>query len=384
MNLQLFSKIKITTKLSLIFVFFSTLIFVNNEVFAQKKDFIVVLDAGHGGKDPGKIGLRNIKEKDIALNIVLQLGKLLEKEKNIKVVYTRKNDVLIDLWERGRIANKSDADLFVSVHCNSWHTKSPNGVETYVLGLHANERNLAVAKAENEVILLEDNYEEKYKGFDPNLPESFIGLTLMQEEYLDQSIQLASLVQTKLVNDLKRRDRGVKQAGFVVLHQTYMPSILIETGFLTNASDIVQLSSSNGQSKIANAIYKGVKKYVQEVSLNTVETDAIVKQLEKEETSEKNTPSSSKSVQNSNINFKVQIASGARKLETKSYNFKGLKNVERVKVGRSYKYYLGNTSNYTKIKEIQQLAKSKGYTSAFIVAFENGKKISVEKVLKKS
>ena len=358
-------------------------LFNNQAIFAQKKEFIVVLDAGHGGKDPGKIGVHHAKEKDIALNIVLLVGQILEKEKNIKVIYTRKTDVFVDLWERGRIANKADADLFVSIHCNA-HNSQASGSETWVLGTHVNRQNFEVAKAENSVILLEDNYEMKYKGFDPNSPDSVIGLTLMQEEYLDKSIQLASIIQEGLTKNLNLLDRGVKQAGFVVLHQTYMPSVLIETGFLTNESEGTYLKTENGQSKYSKSISADILKYIQQLTLNTVLSINIAKN-ENNPASKTNTPiNDAESNIFSKIQFKVQIASGANKIDTKPYNFKGLKNVERVKVEGSYKYYLGNTSDYTEIKKMHELAISKGYTSAFIVAFENGKKIPVEDVFKKS
>ncbi len=317
MNLQLFSKIKIRTNFYLIFVFLIAFLFNNYMIFAQKKEFIVVLDAGHGGHDPGNIGIERAKEKDIALKIVLQVGRLLEKKSNIEVVYTRKTDVFVNLWERGDIANKMDADLFVSIHCNSWHTKTPNGIETYVLGLSGNEKNFAVAKAENKVILLEENYEEKYKGFDPNSPESFIGLTLMQEEYLDQSIQLASIVQNNLIKELKGKNRGVKQNRFVVLYQTYMPSILIEGGFLSSPIDYKYMNSVKGQEKMSRAIFNGIKTYVNQLALNSVtnDYDIVVNDHDNESTS-------TNSIELLyDVEFKVQIASGARKLETKSYNF---------------------------------------------------------------
>jgi len=381
MNSQLFSKINITTKFIFVFVFFSTVFSFTNSVLAQEKDFIVVLDAGHGGKDPGKVGYKKSKEKEIALKIVLQIGKLLEKEKGIKVIYTRKTDVFVDLWERGRIANKADADLFVSIHCNA-HNSQAYGAETWVLGTHANRQNFEVAKAENAVILLEDNYQKNYKGFDPNSPESVIGLTLMQEEYLDQSIQLASIIQKGLTTDLKRKDRGVKQAGFVVLHQTYMPSVLIETGFITNKIEGPFLNSKIGQQKFSREIYKNILKYIQQLNINTVRNDSVITEIPKKK---KGKVIEKKIVTNfENVVFKVQIASGSRKLETKPYNFKGLKNIERVKIGKTYKYYFGLTQSYSKIKELQKLAKSKGFRTAFIVAFKNGKKIPVNNILKKS
>ncbi|WP_245949324.1 N-acetylmuramoyl-L-alanine amidase family protein [Lutibacter citreus] len=360
------------------FVFLTVFLFGENTLFAQKKEFVVVLDAGHGGKDPGKVGYKKVKEKDIALKIVLQVGKLLSKRKGIKVIYTRKTDVFVDLWERGKIANRADADLFVSIHCNA-HNSQASGAETWVLGTHANQRNFEVAKAENAVILMEDNYKTNYKGFDPNSPESVIGLTLIQEEYLDKSIQLASIIQTEFTNKLKRKDRGVKQAGFVVLYQTYMPSILIETGFITNYKEGVFLGSKSGQSKFSETIYSGVSKYIDQLELNTIAVEHKITPKTAESEKKSNIVANY-----SNVAFKVQIASGSRKLETKSYNFKGLKNVDRVKVGRSYKYYLGNTSDYSRIKELHSLAKSKGYKSAFIVAFKNGEKISIDEVLKKS
>ena len=394
MNSQLFFKFKVTTKLSFIFVFLIAFLSNSDAVFAQNKDFIVVLDAGHGGKDPGKVGYQNSKEKEIALEIVLQVGSLLEKQPNVKVVYTRKSDVFVDLWERGRIANKADADLFVSIHCNA-HNSDASGSETWVLGTHANSKNFEVAKAENSVILLEDNYKTNYKGFDPNSPESVIGLTLMQEEYLDQSIQLASIIQNGFTNDLKRKDRGVKQAGFVVLHQTYMPSVLIETGFLTNKVEGPFLNSKVGQQKFSNSIYSDILKYMKQLTLNTVVSNKVkeskpketsITLTEKEKVIENepiNTPEKDIN-SDENVQFKVQIAAGSRKLETDSYNFNGLENVERAKDKNIYRYYIGETSSYTKIKEFQKSAKSKGYSTAFIVAFKNGNKIYIDDVLKKS
>ncbi len=380
MNSQHFCINNGIAKIALIFVFLVSFLFFDSLVYAQKKEFVVMLDAGHGGHDPGNIGIKKIREKDIALKIALQVGKMLERESHIKVLYTRKKDVFVDLWVRGNMANEAGADLFVSLHCNSWATSQPHGIETYVLGLDGNKKNLAVAKAENKVILLEDNYKERYKGFDPNSPESFIGLELMQEEYLDQSIQLASLVQDNLIQEVKGNNRGVKQQRFVVLYQTYMPSILVESGFLSNPKDYKYMSTSSGQAKISKAIYEGIKKYVHQLELNTVVGDNSLASVNTKVPDEPEI----KSELYENVVFKVQIASGSRKLETKSYNFKGLKNVERAKVGRSYKYYLGKTSNYNSIQETLKVAKSKGFTSSFVVAFVNGKKVDVTKVLEKS
>jgi len=337
--------------------------------------FIVVLDAGHGGKDPGRPTKNGYKESDIALKIVLGIGKELSKNQNIKVVYTRKTDKFIELKERGRIANKANADLFVSVHCNAWHTSQPNGTETYVLGLHRNRTNFEVAKAENSVIFLEEDYEKNYEGFDPNSPEAAIGLTLAQEEYLDQSILLASLVQENFTNKLKRKDRGVHQAGFVVLHQTVMPSILVETGFITNKKEGAFLNSRNGQGKISKSIANAILDYK-----NSLYQDDEFASIGEQDTTEN--PNEGTLLNFKDIVFKVQIAASKRALEPRSYNFKGLTDITREKKGIMYKYLYGKTSNYDEVKKLKAEAESKGYTSCFIVAYKNGKKIALQEALK--
>lgn len=368
MDLQMYHKFNTKTKAIYVFVLSFCFILISLTTYAQEKTYTVVLDAGHGGHDPGNIGYKKYIEKDIALKIVLKVGKVLESNKSINVIYTRKTDVFVNLWERGNIANRADADLFVSIHCNAHHTKA-YGAENWVLG-PTNKKNLEIAKKENEVILLEENYKENYKGFDPSSPESFIGISLMAEEYLDQSLLLASIIQNNFTKKLKRKNRGVKQNAFVVLYQTYMPSVLIETGFLSNKSEGTYLNSKLGQSKFANSISDGIENYLDQIRENTVENSFIEDDEDDLE------------IINTDIVFKVQLASGSKKIETKSYNFKGLKGVERVKVGAYYKYYSGETSNFTTVKEYQKRAVKKGYSSAFIVAFKNGEKISVKKALK--
>lgn len=232
----------------------------------QTDQFIVVLDAGHGGHDPGNLG-NGYMEKNIALNIVLNVGRKLESNPDIKVIYTRKDDSFVDLFVRGEIANKANADLFVSVHCDS-HTSDANGAGTFVLGLHANQQNFEIAKKENSVIYLEDNYESRYADYDINSPESIIGLTIMQEEFLDQSVMLGKMMQDNFSNNLRRNDRKVKQAGFIVLHQTFMPSVLIETGFLTNKSEGLYLSSKKGQEEMGNAIASAIINYKNNTRIN--------------------------------------------------------------------------------------------------------------------
>ena len=221
--------------------------------------FVVVLDAGHGGHDPGNLG-NGYLEKNIALGIVLEAGKVLETNPDIEVVYTRKDDRFVDLYVRGEIANKAKADLFVSIHCDS-HNSDAHGAGTFVLGLHANKQNFEIAKKENSVIYLEDNYETRYAAYDINSPESIIGLTIMQEEFLDQSILLGKMMQDNFTKKLSRKDRKVKQAGFIVLHQTFMPSILVETGFLTNKSEGSYLNSRKGQAEMGKAIADAIILY---------------------------------------------------------------------------------------------------------------------------
>lgn len=343
-------------------------IFQNNTLVAQQK-FKVVLDAGHGGKDPGNSG-NGHSEKDISLKIVLAVGKLLENDGNIEVIYTRKDDTFLELYERSNIAQKSKADLFLSIHCDAFGKSSVHGAGTFVLGLHENDRNFDIAKKENKVILLEDDHKKNYGGFDPNSPESVIGLTLMQEEFLDQSLMLARLIQDNFVGDLKRNDRLVKQAGFLVLRNTFMPSVYVEAGFLTNKNEGAYLNSKKGQQEMAKAIFKAIKSYKKQLDKNVVI-----------EIKTKPKPVKPKSRIVKEVDFKVQISSSSKKVKTASYNFKGLKGVERVRVGAHHKYYYGKTSDYNKVLELKKKAKAKGYISAFIVAFKYGRKVSVRDVL---
>ncbi|RPD98648.1 N-acetylmuramoyl-L-alanine amidase [Aureibaculum marinum] len=340
-------------------------------IYAQQK-FKVVIDAGHGGTDPGNTG-NGYSEKDIVLKIALEVGKLLKADNSIEVIYTRDDDTFVELHERGSIAQKSKADLFVSIHCDAFHKSSVHGAGTFVLGLHENDRNFEIAKKENSVILLEDNYKANYDGFDPNSPEAVIGLTLMQEEYLDQSLALASLIQKNMVG-LGRKDRMVKQAGFLVLRNTFMPSVLIETGFLTNKLEGAYLNSKKGQQEVAKSIYKAIKSYKKQIDANTVVDVPPVKKEPKED-------NKSKTRIIKGVDFKVQIASSTKRISTEHYNFKGLKGVERVRVGAHHKYYYGFTSDYNKALAYRAEAKSKGYKGAFIVAFKNKKKISVKEAL---
>ena len=370
------------------------------EVIVPPRKFVVVLDAGHGGHDSGNRG-SGYFEKDIALDIILKTGAILEKNPNIKVIYTRKTDVFIELSKRADIANSAKADLFVSVHCNA-HTSNAYGTETFVLGLHANERNFDIAKKENSVILLEDDYKTNYDGFDPNSPESVIGLTLMQEEYLEQSLDLASHIQSNFTKQLKRYNRGVKQAGFLVLHRTFMPSVLIETGFLTNKNEGKYLNSDKGKQSMASSISKAVLKYMADVStmyeeIDEVENSAVVEknvtQKETTQVAEKTKPvAQSKSgdtitkTQEANtkseaVIFKVQLLSGSSKIATTPTNFMGLSGVSLHEENGVFRYFYGSEDSYEAVKKAKEIAVEKGYTSCFVVAFKNGSRIPLSEAL---
>jgi len=344
---------------------------------AQEDKFVVVLDAGHGGHDSGNLG-NGYKEKNIALNVTLEIGKELEKNKNIKVIYTRKTDVFIELHERANIANRADADLFVSIHCNA-HSSQAAGTETFVLGEKNTGRNFEVAKRENEVIFLEDNYEQHYEGFDPSSPESTIAIGIEQEVYVEQSIVLARKIEDNFINNAKRKSRGLKQASLLVIRNTYMPSVLVEVGFLTNNKEGAYLNTKSGQSKMAKAIKDAILSYKAEIDQNVGSSILGTEKLDTEtvETLE-NLP-----LEYEGITFKVQIAASSKDLETKPYNFKGLSDISKLKVGKLYKYFYGSTSDYNKVKQLQEEAKSKGYTSSFVVAYnKKGEQIELEEALK--
>lgn len=411
--------------------------FVNNDTKKGDLDkFIVVLDAGHGGHDPGNLG-NGYLEKNIALNIVLKVGEILSKNPEVKVIYTRKDDTFVDLYVRGEIANKANADLFVSVHCDS-HTSDAHGAGTFVLGLHANKQNFEIAKKENSVIYLEDNYESRYAEYDINSPESVIGLTIMQEEFLDQSIQLAKLMQDNFSNKLKRNNRKVKQAGFIVLHQTFMPSVLIETGFLTNKTEGSYLNSRDGQSEMGKAIADAILSYKENIKVvdtpaapevvsnkeeptvikdkeavaektvtsNEVETREV-KDLPKKEVAltveaikpaaeeKTNVPIEKKEVAEAgtngkqasaekmhNIIFKVQILASSKDMPLRAEDFHGLNRLSKEPYKNLFRYMYGNVSTHFEAKLLKSNADAKGYTSSYIVAYKDGQRIPMPKALK--
>lgn len=352
----------------------------------------VVIDAGHGGHDSGCLGASNY-EKTVCLSIALKVGELIKSSfPNVKVVYTRDKDVFVELHERAAIANRNKADLFICIHANS-ASPSAYGAETYVLGLHKTDSQKQVAERENSIIKLEQDKGARYKNIDLS-PDALIAIQLQMSVYLDQSIMFAERLQTEF-KAIGRHDRGVRQAGFLVLHQTTMPSVLIETGFLTNPSEEKFLGSKDGQIQMANSIFKAFKRYKnklegisEEVTPNKVEnktTDPekkpVVSQKEKEP--ETKIDSSKNQIDTKGkVVFKIQFDMSDKSIPLNSSRFKGLK-TEEYKHNGSFKYVTGmfvndfNGANTYKI-EVRKL----GFSTAFIVAFLDGERINLEKGIK--
>ncbi len=370
----------------------------------DKSDFFgvktVCIDAGHGGHDGGCQG-PNSQEKHVALSIALKLGEYIEENfKDVKVVYTRKTDVYLKLWERAAVANKAKADLFICIHANAAENKNALGTETFVMGLHKSEANLKVAQRENSAILLEDDYETRYSNFDPNSPESYIVLTMTQSAFLEQSLSFAAKVQKQFTERVGRRNRGVKQAGFLVLHQTSMPSVLIETGFLTNPEEEKFLTSGIGQDYMASAVYRAFKEYKAEIEKKTEEDlkqednpdsnkeeETKIKEPEKEEEKEvkkDKKKNKNKAEEPKGVVFKIQIATSAEKKELVPANFNGVQNVEMYEAGGIYRYTVGNEKNMSDANKLQLQLRTKGFKDAFIVAFSDGKRIAISEAIKLS
>ena len=388
------------------------LFFVLPVLQAKEKTFTVVIDAGHGGKDPGARG-SSINEKAINLAVALRLGSLIsEKHNDVKVIYTRKTDVFIELDERANIANRNKADLFISIHTNAVKRgSSAAGTETYTLGLARTDENLEVAMRENSAILLEDNYLQKYEGFDPTSSESYIIFEFMQNKHMEQSISLASEVQ-KCFTSLKRNNRGVRQAGFLVLRKTSMPSILVELGYISNPTEERFMKTKDGQNKLATAIYNAFTKYkweydrkrgalagnasaapILEVADNADEGDderpipAPPGSEEyirlKNEAGNASRSRTSKPVASAKQGvqakkgqtvYKIQILTSDKKLSSGSKLFKGYKNVDFFIEKGVYKYTYGETTSFDSIRKLRRQV-AKDFKDAFIVAFKDGKKV---------
>lgn len=340
----------------------------------------IVVDAGHGGHDPGTKGRYSI-EKDIALSIALKFGKYVEENlPDVEVVYTRKTDVFVELYKRAEIANKNNADLFISIHCNGVKSSSPFGTETFVMGLHKSEANLEVARKENASILMEDNYSEKY-DYDPNSPEAYIIFSLYQNAFLDQSLNLASKVQDQFRERVKRNDRGVKQAGFWVLYKTTMPGILIETGFLSNPTEEQFLMSDLGQTYIASAIYRAFKDYKTQYESQEFSSKPLIS--ERQSNDDEN-DSANESIDNleTGVVFKVQLFSSERDIPMNSSCFKDLQGVKKYFNDGQYKYTIGELNSFQEAEKLKKQLRKNGFKDAFVIAFNNGERIEVNDAVK--
>jgi len=350
----------------------------------------VCIDPGHGGNDPGCHGA-SVHEKNIALAIGLKLGKLINVYfPEIEVVYTRKTDIFIELHKRAEIANKANADLFICIHCNAGPPEAA-GSETYALGLHKSEANLAVAKRENEAVLLEDDYKEQYKGLDVNSAEGSIIMSMYQSTFLNRSLSFAAKCQKYFVSDGGRMNRGVKQAGFLVLWRTAMPAVLIETGFLTNRAEEKYLMETGNQQTMAMAIFKAFTDYKNEIEGTSIKHDFKTEDKEPEEPKEEKKQESVKEERKENemppkpVNdlpiFKVQFYSGPSIVSKPDEKFKSLEKVSYYKVPNGYCYTTGESTSMDDMRKLQNRLRESQYPDAFVVAFVNGSRISVRDAL---
>jgi N-acetylmuramoyl-L-alanine amidase len=381
-------------------------------VFAA--NFTVTIDAGHGGKDPGAIG-SFAKEKSINLAVALKVGKLIESRyADVRVVYTRKTDVFIPLEERASIANNAHSNLFLCIHTNSSPSPAASGAETYTLGLAKTQANMNVARRENAVILLEDNYKQKYQGFNPNSTDSYIMFEYMQDKYIDRSVQFASDIQTQFSQKANRADRGVRQAGFWVLHRTSMPAVLVEVGYISNQSEEEFITSENGQQRLAESIVAAFGKFKHEhdrrsgkMSVAAAKEDTVSEkhsskqdsirpgttrqEPEKQKKRKKTQPivadapqpedQSKSGVDADALTFRVQFFISPTKLRKNSSKLKGITDATFYREQNVYKYTTAESADYNRVvNSFKQILKS--FPDAFIVAFKGDQKIPLQDAIK--
>ncbi|MDR1973629.1 MAG: N-acetylmuramoyl-L-alanine amidase [Bacteroidales bacterium] len=368
--------------------------------FAQKSGGSVktlVIDAGHGGNDPGATGKKS-KEKDIALSVALKLGSLVKQGfPDVKVIYTRNDDRFVELHERSKLANKNKADLFISIHCNSADNKDARGVETWVMGMHKSDINLRVAQKENAAILKEQNYEKNYENFDPNSPDAYIIFSMYQNAYLDQSISFAQKLQEQYRTLVKSPNRGVFQAGFVVLWGCALPSVLTEIGFISNPDEEKFLMSDSGQTAIATSLLNAFREYKYQVEGNVTTSDNKPVATTKSTTPDNKPVATTKSTTpavstkagavdstNNKVIFKVQFASSSIDKPLNSSEFSALQNVSKYSENGVFKYCSGEEADLARAKDLLKSIQTKGFRDAFVVAFRGGKRISLTEALKEN
>jgi N-acetylmuramoyl-L-alanine amidase len=381
-------------------------------VFSKERKGLetVVIDPGHGGKDPGAM-VGKVREKDIVLAIALRLGNIIKEQiPGVRVIYTRSSDNFIPLYERSIIANKNNADLFISIHANFCSSPSVKGTETYVLGLHRTEDNLNVAKKENSVILLENDYTTRYEGFDPNLSESYIMFELIQDTNIDQSVAFAGILQDSFLKHAQRASRDVRQAGFLVLRETTMPGVLIETGYLSNRSEANYLMTDEGRMTLALSIFNSFKTYKEKFESRQNLASAVSKNepAELSLNSDNSKQTTEKIIQDSSgkhyevavhqqkspikenvkqpiknrdvITFAIQISAFPRKLPLNSKLFKGIENITEINVGGYFKYYCLETTSLAEVRQNISIIRNK-IPDAFIIAFKNGQPYPIKEAI---
>ena len=354
---------------------------------AESRDFIVVIDPGHGGRDPGAIGKRG-KEKNINLNVALKLGKLIQNNcKDVSIVYTREKDIFVGLDRRAQIANNAKADLFISIHTNSVaRGRTVRGTETYTLGLHRTDENLEVAKKENAVILIENDYEQRYAGFNPNSSESYIIFEFLQDKNMEKSVQLATLIQRQFKTTAKRIDKGVHQAGFLVLRETTMPGVLVELGYISTPDEERYLLTESGTDALAQSIYRAFIKYKEQNGSPIARRNEPPTVTETPKSSSKTeikpsaTPKKQAAKGEKPI-FKIQILTSDKKLSANNKQFKGLSPVSYYQEKGIYKYTYGESTDYNKVLRTKRQIETK-FKGAFIIAFKNGEKVDVNQAIK--
>ena len=388
-NLYYLSFRNVNSVVLLVFLSISTL-FSQESQNLKKKDFMkVVIDPGHGGKDSGTMGTKRYKtyEKDIALSISLKLGEYIQENyPEVEVIFTRDKDVFLELRQRTDLANNLKADLFISIHCDGFTSPDAFGSSVFVMGMSKLKANMEVAMRENSVIYMEDNYQQKYDGFDPKSPESYIVFSLMQNTYLEQSISFAEYIEDQFANRAKRKSRGVKQAPFYVISRVNMPSVLIETGFLTNPKEEDYLNTHVGQDYLASAIFRAFRLYKDNIESDRAEeysakTDDVSFVLESnnEQANKHQFSNEEKTTNNIDIIFKVQIGTYLKSMLMESI-FQQFSAEEKI-INGTYKYFVGKSSSKKEIDQLKLELQKSGFKGSFVVAFKNGLQISTKEAL---
>ena len=354
--------------------------FTDDKKKTNSKIRTIVIDPGHGGKDSGTMGTKRFKvyEKHVALAVSLKLGDYIKNAfPNIDVVYTRSSDVFLELNERTELANNANADLFISIHCDGFTNSTPSGASVFVMGMSKLKANMDIAIRENSAIYMEDNYQQKYEGFDPKSAESYIVFSLMQNTHLNQSLKIAEEVEKEFSTKENRKSRGVKQAPFYVISRTNMPSILIECGFLTNFKEEEYLHSEIGQEYIASAIFRGFSAYKENFEGTSSEKESAGSVLVKEQRTK--TPTPRKEIINDKVVFKVQIGTYLKSMLNDAL-FREI-NAEQQVINGTFKYYVGNETDKSSVDKLKKHLKVKGFEGAFVVAFYKGERISTKEAL---